>query len=463
MPSRAWELLAGALLSIYAVHLRQGGARLAASVGIAGLVVLVAAVATYRERTAFPGWFALLPTAAGVLLIGAGSLGNNVVTRALSLRPLPYIGRISYPLYLVHWPINVFAVLALEARYSWGWRLAMLALSFLLAAAIYHVVELPVQSRLGRARPATTIRFYGVTLAAAVVFSIAVLMTAGLPMRFPDRVSHLASYLRDTPPELKQCEYRRGERIGPETTCRLGDKNAAPRWFIYGDSHAWAASGALDRWLNRTGQSGVLLYEAGCPPVRGVYLVLQRGAECFAFNEASLSFLGKEKALSHVLLISTWRQAPEGVLSTAVDRRLTSSESVALFQKQFAATLGVLHGQGKSVYVWEPLPGARTNVPRAMAKEEATSTRASIDFTSDEYRAEFGFFFDALRSNSAMIAGTFSPSRELCGTGPCVTQIDGAPLYFDNSHMAYSSSEFWANALVRQLAIASAGSNSGAR
>jgi peptidoglycan/LPS O-acetylase OafA/YrhL len=458
MPSRGWELLAGALLSIYVVHVPRARPKLATSAGIGGLVLLVVAVATYRERTAFPGWFALLPTIAGVLLIAAGSVGDNAVTRALSLRPLPYVGRISYPLYLVHWPINVFAVLALDANYSWAWRFAMLAVSFALASSIYHVVELPVRSRLGHRRPRTTVRLYGATLAIAVAFSLAIVMTAGMPIRFPERVSHLASYLLDTPPELKQCEYKRGVPIGPETTCRLGNKGAVPRWFIYGDSHAWAASGAVDRWLDGIGQAGVLLYEAGCPPVRGVYLALPRGADCFAFNEASLSFLGEQRGLSRVLLISTWRQAPEGLLSTAFDRRLTASESVALFQRQFAATLEALHEQRKEVYVWEPLPGARANVPRAMAKAESTSTRPSIDFTGDEYRAEFGFFFDALRSNASLIAGTFSPARELCGTGLCATQLEGAPLYFDNGHMAYSSSAFWASAMARQLAIPSAGS-----
>jgi peptidoglycan/LPS O-acetylase OafA/YrhL len=453
MPSRAWELLAGALLSVYVARVPHPRPKWATSAGLGGLVLLVTAVATYREGTVFPGWFALLPTIAGVLLIGAGSNGDNPVTRALSSRPLPYIGRISYPLYLVHWPINVFAVSALAADYSWAWRLAMLALSFALAASIYHLIELSVRSRLVQRRLSTTVHLYGGTLAAAVAFSGAILVTGGMPMRFSERVSHLASYLLDTPPELERCEYKRGVPIGPKTTCRLGNKAAAPRWFVYGDSHAWAASGAVDRWLESIGQSGLLLYEAGCPPVRGVYLAVPRGADCFAFNEASLSFLGQQSELSHVLLISTWRQAPEGILSTAFDHRLAPSESVSLFQRQFAATLNALHEQGKEVYVWEPLPGARANVPRAMAEAESRAARPSIDFTDAEYRAEFGFFFDALRSNADLIAGTFSPERELCGSGRCATQIEGAPLYFDNSHMAYSSSTFWGRAMARQLAI----------
>jgi hypothetical protein len=86
-----------------------------------------------------------------------------------------------------------------------------------------------------------------------------------------------------------------------------------------------------------------------------------------------------------------------------------------------------------------------------MARAEMSLSTANIDFTIEEYYEEFSYFFDSLLEKREAIAGTFSPSRELCGSGHCVSQIGGSPLYFDNAHLSYSLSPFWENALVRQL------------
>ena len=92
-----------------------------------------------------------------------------------------------------------------------------------------------------------------------------------------------------------------------------------------------------------------------------------------------------------------------------------------------------------------------------MARSALASTPLAIDFTRDEYRADFAFFFDALRKDRRFIAGTFSPSQELCGSGRCVSEVGGSPLYFDNAHLAYSLSWFWARALAGQMPAAASG------
>ena len=152
-----------------------------------------------------------------------------------------------------------------------------------------------------------------------------------------------------------------------------------------------------------------------------------------------------------MLLISTWRQAKEGKLSSAPDRKLDVNESIELFDQQFAVTLDELRRMGERAYIWEPLPGARTSVPQAMARGEISSSPSSINLTLDEYLAEYAFFFDSLHKQRHLIAGTFSPSQELCGSGQCVTEVRGAPLYFDNGHLSYSLRSFWAKALERQM------------
>lgn len=452
MPTRAWELLAGSLLALHAARLRGIPPAVAELSGVCGLACLAIAISMYREDIAFPGTFALLPVAAGVLLILAGSgNGSSATSRLLSLRPLSYIGTISYPLYLVHWPVNVFATAALGAGYTWGWRLSMLCLSVMLAVSIYHAVEHPARRWLERANARTVLRWYGMALVGAVAMSVFVLGTDGAPGRYPDKVVRLASFVNDTPPPLRECEYSGVSALQTHALCRLGVRGVAPpHWFIYGDSHAWAATGGIDRWLKQTGQSALFVFRNSCPPVRGVN-ILHGGSACSQFNAAALTYLTNQPAITQVLLISTWRQAKEGLLTNSTNRQLTPGESIELFDRQFAATLEALQRFGKRVYIWEPLPGARASVPQAMARSELASTPLAIDYTRDEYFADYAFFFDALRKQRRLIAGTFSPAQELCASGRCITEIGGVPLYFDNGHLAYSLSWFWADALIRQM------------
>lgn len=456
MPTRAWELLVGSLLALYVMRQQGGRPRAAQVSGVAGLVCLGISIFAYREDTAFPGSFALWPVAAGALLILSGSFGPSITGRLLSLRPLVYVGKISYPLYLVHWPVNVFAAAALGDRYAWGWRLTMLLLSAALASLIYHGIEGPARRWLGQVQARTVLSGYMAALVGAVVLSIVVLTTDGVPSRYPDRVVKLASYARDTPPPLHECEYSGRAALQIQAMCRLGAKNVAPRWFVYGDSHAWAASGAVDEWLLATDQSALFMFVHSCPPLLGVY-VFRQGATCVLSNAAALALLKDQPTVTHVLLISTWRQAKEGKLSSSPDRKFDVNESMDLFDQQFANTLEALKRMGKRIYVWEPLPGARASVPQAMARGEISSRSTPINFTRDEYRAEYAFFFDSLHKQRQLLAGTFSPSKELCGSGQCVTEVGGAPLYFDNGHLSYSLRPFWAKALERQIPGESAG------
>ena len=450
MPTRAWELLAGALLALQVLRPHHPSRFAAHACGAAGFACLAATILAYREGIAFPGYFALLPVAAAVLLILAGSLGENVASSVLSLRPVTYIGRISYPLYLVHWPVNVFAAAALGARYGWGWRFAMLALSMALAALIYHGVERPMRRWFAERGSGSVLKGYGVALVAALGVSIGVLATGGVPTRYPERVAKLASFVDDQPPPLRECEFSGATPLNARSMCRLGAPTVEPTWLVYGDSHAWAASGAVDLWLRRTGRSAQFVFIHGCPPVRGVY-VLRGGSTCFDFNADAMRYLQAQASLSHVLLISTWLQAKEAILTDASNRHFTVDESVALFDRQFGDTLAELKRMGKHAYVWEPLPGARESVPQAMARSELTPMPLDIDITRSEYLTRYDFFFTALRKQQGLIAGSFSPSVELCGSGSCVTQIEGMPLYFDGGHLAYSTRLFWADALARQL------------
>jgi len=106
LPTRAWQLAAGGLVALTVTHWHRLPTRAAVIVGWAGLALIVVACFCLSQTTLYPGVAAILPTLGAVLVIGAGCATPTLgCGRVLGLRPMQWLGRISYSLYLWHWPI----------------------------------------------------------------------------------------------------------------------------------------------------------------------------------------------------------------------------------------------------------------------------------------------------------------------------------------------------------------------
>ncbi len=161
--SRAWELAIGGILAGFASKgidlfggpslrslsslrpLESRGSPLRRSLfSTAGLALLLLSLVRISEATPFPGWWALAPTIGTALVLGAGADAwpNRFL---LSSRPMVWIGLISYPLYLWHWPLLSFARIVESATPALVIRMAALVLSFGLATLTYLWVEKPIR------------------------------------------------------------------------------------------------------------------------------------------------------------------------------------------------------------------------------------------------------------------------------------------------------------------------------
>lgn len=143
--ARIYELGIGVLVALFATALGRLPRLLAQLLGWAGLAAIVAAALTFNAQTLFPGAAALLPTlgAAAILVAGLQNRHRQGVGRLLSLRPLTWVGDISYSLYLWHWPLLVFAHhLAGELPPAIG--LAVVIAALLPAYASYRWIERPI-------------------------------------------------------------------------------------------------------------------------------------------------------------------------------------------------------------------------------------------------------------------------------------------------------------------------------
>ncbi|MGX5800662.1 acyltransferase family protein [Bradyrhizobium sp. Arg314] len=152
-PLRAWEFAAGGLASMAPARLLQERPLLGRALSLAGLTMIGVAYLTFHQDAPFPGFLALLPVAGTVLLLKAGAAGArdgsrnskwNCVNAALALPPLQWIGKLSYSLYLWHWPVIVYAGM-LAPELTAAERLLCLALTLALSTLSYHLIENPIR------------------------------------------------------------------------------------------------------------------------------------------------------------------------------------------------------------------------------------------------------------------------------------------------------------------------------
>ncbi len=171
LPTRAWELGAGAMLVFAGRRLATLPWRTATSMAIAGVGLIVVAALAFDARTPFPGVAAIVPVAGAALVILAGAGPRpTAVASVLSARPLQFLGRISYSLYLWHWPLIVLGAAAAAPREPVAASVVRVTLevaaAVVLAAATYRWLEDPL--RHGRAIGTVPRRNLGLALAASL-------------------------------------------------------------------------------------------------------------------------------------------------------------------------------------------------------------------------------------------------------------------------------------------------------
>jgi peptidoglycan/LPS O-acetylase OafA/YrhL len=432
LPSRFWELAAGACLAALQLSGVRAPPRLATPLSLAGTALLPLAFWGPSAGSPFPGWWALAPTGAAFLLVAAGPDGL-VNRRVLAASPAVLLGRISYPLYLWHFPLLVLA------RVEWGPSLsppasaAVVAVSLVLAYATWRLVELPVRTLFGtrRWRPAVLVA----PLAAAGCAGLAVFAASGLPGRVPAQLQRLTTVAFDH--KLAYRESRcflqpwQGARAFRADCVDGGDGKLLLLW---GDSHAAHLYPGLRAESRRRGFRIAQLTASACPPLVG-YRSSER-PKCHGINEAVL-----RRAAS---------LRPEGVVLSA---RWDEYESLEGLER----TVGALRelGIGRITLVG-PSPNWPQGLPQTLFNEvkrrrlATFPTRVKSQLSGRPAQADRVLRPLARRLGVAYVA----PLDVLCNTEGCLARLaDEADqlVFWDPSHFTSVGSAYFVGAVAGDL------------
>lgn len=235
LPHRAGEFLVGALLfQLSGTWPRSGRRSLAISAGFLGLGLVLGSALTLHADSPFPGLVALAPCVGAALLIAAAGAGDNPVSRGLSVRPIVFVGRISYSVYLWHWPLVSFLHYA-RVEFTLSVVVGVVSASLLLGLASWALFERSFRLQFARRhRPALAAG--GLVAVAIVAGPIAIHVSDGFPQRFP--------YALLTQDELL-AERARYWRDLPAAKYRFSGTADIPQTLIVGNSHAYDLAYAL--------------------------------------------------------------------------------------------------------------------------------------------------------------------------------------------------------------------------
>jgi hypothetical protein len=302
--TRFWELGIGAALAYAAMH--HGGLVAASIRGLGfngqvpertacevyawtGVLLILAAALCFDSGVAFPGWRALLPTLGAALIISAGAM-NCSVTRVLSNRPLVFVGLISYPLYLWHWPLLVSERFLDLDTADLTIRTGTIFMSVAAAWATYRFVERPIRN--GRSyRLVTPVILSAIML---LLCGAGLLVgKSGFPIRLPQEIRAAAGYSYDLLGEYR--EHRcllSPDQSFPDFANECDDTSASSfdqrSIFIWGDSHAAALYAGIKRLTPEGASPRLMQYTASaCPPVPG--MVFKERRFCNGINDFVLS------------------------------------------------------------------------------------------------------------------------------------------------------------------------------
>ena len=422
LPTRAWELGVGALLLFIPKRIR-----FSSNYGWAALGLILFGTLTFTDKTPFPGTAALVPVIGTAFAIASLSNWPSAMNRFGNLKIVQWLGEISYPLYLWHWPVLVIPSVAWGRSLVAYELLICVLLTALLADLTHRFIEDPI--RYSKPHPQLVIKSGAAATAASLIVGAAIYFSFNDRIDLDNGRSYSVSELIKRPVIYDDnCHVNNGQTVSPE--CTYGDRGAKKKIVLFGDSHAAQWFPALERLANENNFELISLTKSACPgpAVEKVDSGEYKHADCFAWRDNSLERIAKLKPYAVIFSGFQHFQVPDGYSS----RR-------EWWQAGQKRTLNSLRGNANHIVYITDTPHPQQDIPACLA--------GGVISDCD----------DSERSEAISIPGlkAVNPTPWLC-SDKCSSVINDQVAYRDGSHISIAMSESLAQPLgvaLRRLGV----------
>lgn len=435
--SRLWELSLGGLLA-FAVQNKSahgGHESLPSWIPHAGVfgdnaranlgaVLLLGSFAFLHNKMEFPGWWALAPVLGSVLLISAGP-GSFISRRVLSQRWMVFVGLISYPLYLWHWPLLSLAHTIDWRDYTPALRVGVIALSFLLAWATYRYIERPLRGS------TQTFKVAGGLFATMAVCAVGGWLTykTQIPARpIPADVAKILAAENEDFPYPDEPGFM-NVGTGAKKVLFIGDSTLA--------QYHWRVDKVLKEHPGNS-RGAIFAWRPGCAPHDAITRVAH--AKCRQLLADAIA-MAKTDPVESVVIGFSWytyltgnRDSDHvGEIRPLLPVADPALQNVARMVEGFAAS-------GKKVYIMLNLPLNPGFAPRQMVQRtifapgfKVNSQAASKEHLLTAYEPFLARLREIAKANNATLV---DPLGGLCPDGVCPSIThDDEPIYRDAFHL----------------------------
>lgn len=410
-PTRAWELLLGSLLSLglFPEILKKFSRNITSLIGISLITV---AIMGFSRTTEFLSLGAILACLGTALVIAAGRNGSNIVARALSFRPVVFIGLISYSLYLWHWPIIVFhrmGFLQIDGLPLILEKLGIIIFSVVIASLSWKYIETPFRDK--RLSVQTLSRFAFSSVTVLVLLVVGSLATNGFAFRFSSKVVEMVSHLDRRPIYRdKNCFISTGRSYSDFDTSKCINLSSTKKnYLLIGDSHAaalWYGLSSVFPDVNIMQATA-----SGCKP--NIEHQPTNQERCTKIIDYIFKEYLPANTVDAILIDANWKLSDLPFLARTLDYAKEHTQSVVLFgpmvsyNSALPKLLAVSYVNDDPAYPFHNRRVSSEKVDKEMAKVAQEKNIAYISF------------FDML-----------------CDTTHCETTLENnIPLLFDYGHL----------------------------
>lgn len=404
LPTRAWELGFGALLLFIPETKKK--MRILPWLGFFGITF---ASLNFNENTAFPGKNALIPVIATVVLIASIKYWPPLFNDLSNSRVSQWLGGISYPLYLWHWPALVLPSSALGRPLRFYERFLCILLTIILAHFTSKYVEEPLRHK--NLSPRTIYKGAIVTTASSLAVGTLIAFSTSSIITTKGDISYqfdLVKVMEKPAVYGDDCHVNYGET--KSGFCTYGDKNSSETIVLYGDSHAAQWFPTLEKLAKQRGFKLISLTKSACPavdanrPDQGAF----KQVHCTKWRQNSIERIAKIK--------------PMAVITSSFQYFTPANEGVSRatwWRDGQRKLLSDLTGSTDHLIYISDTPRPLRDIPNCLA-----SRNSRVCDSTQKTRVSIIFGFEVV-----------NPTPWLCSSF-CPAIIDGTVAYRDASHIS---------------------------